>query len=72
MSNNSVRLIALRDMAAAMAEDGISVHAYKGEVWVVSASRVDNPTTQRLNAELGINKVNYINNVNGVKNKDNS
>ena len=55
----NVRRIALEDIAEWMRTQNIRMQDEHGDVWVVSASRVDTPEQGKLNKELGVNKVNY-------------
>lgn len=66
MKRDKVRLIALKDITDSM--NGLSTKDENGDVWLVTAYRVDSKEQRRLNKELGISKINYFGNNNGLKN----
>ena len=55
----NVRTIALKDIAEWMRTQNIQIQDEHGDVWVVSAYRMDTPEQRKLNMELGVSKVNY-------------
>ena len=55
----NVRVIALKDIAKYMRDEGIQIQDESGDVWMVTASRIDCKEQRKLNIELGINKVNF-------------
>ena len=55
----NVRLIALKDIADYMREQNVQIQDEAGDVWVVTASRMDCPEQRKLNIKLGVSKVNY-------------
>lgn len=55
----TVRRIALKDIADYMREQNIQIQDESGDVWVVTASRMDCKEQRKLNIQLGVSKVNY-------------
>ena len=55
----NVKSIALKDIADYMRDQNIQIQDEAGDVWVVTASRMDCPEQRKLNRELGVSKVNY-------------
>jgi len=55
----NVKSIALKDIADYMRDQNIQIRDEAGDVWVVTASRMDCPEQRKLNRELGVSKVNY-------------
>lgn len=64
----SSAILALQDISEYLREQNGRLEK-SGDVWIVTPHRIFNKETRRLNAELGINKVNYIGNTNGNKQK---
>ena len=59
-----VHPIALKDISKYLAEQNIKIIDEHGDVWVVTPAHMYNKETRKLNAELGVNKVNYHGNTN--------
>jgi ribosome biogenesis SPOUT family RNA methylase Rps3 len=57
--DKTVKIIALKDIAEWMKTQNIQIRDEHGDVWVVTASKIDTPKQRKLNRELGISKVNY-------------
>ena len=55
----NVRSIALKDIAEWMREQNIHIQDNHGDVWVVSAYRMNTSEQRKLNKELGVSNVNY-------------
>jgi len=60
-------LMAFKDMYECIKENNIQVTDRHGDTWVVTPAHLMTKETRRLNAELGINKLNYYGNKNGKK-----
>ena len=57
--------VALKDISQYLSEQNVQIMDEHGDVWVVTPTRMYNKHTRKLNAELGVNKVNYYGNTNG-------
>ena len=66
---NQVCFIALKDISNYISEQNVKVMDEHGDVWIVTPNRMFNKQTRKLNAELGINKINYYGNTNQKKAK---
>ena len=55
----SPKNIALHDIAEWMKQQNIQIKDKVGDVWVISAWKIDCKEQRKLNKELGVNKVNY-------------
>ena len=51
--------IAFRDISEYLHNQNLQIFDEKGDVWVVTPSRVINKEARRLNKELGLDKINY-------------
>ena len=67
---NSPRRLALHDISQWMIDSEIEI-IKNGDIWVVTATRLDCPEQRRLNRELGIRGINLIGNTNGKPKKIN-
>lgn len=56
--------MALTDIRRYMKEQNIQIQDDHGDVWIVTANTIDCPEQRRLNAMLGVNRVNYYGNKN--------
>ena len=55
----NVRVYAFQDITEWMKEQNIKIQDNHGDVWVVTAKTMDCIEQSKLNAELGVHKVNY-------------
>ena len=63
----SPKNIALHDIAEWMKQQNIQIKDKVGDVWVISAWKIDCKEQRKLNKELGVSKVNYSGNKEGLK-----
>lgn len=61
------RPIAFKDISEYISEQDVQVKDENGDVWVVTPHRIYNKETKKMNAELGVNKVNYYGNTNNKR-----
>lgn len=59
--------IALKDISNYLSEQNLNKKDDQGDIWVVTPNVLYNKETRKLNAELGVSKVNYFGNNNGKK-----
>ena len=67
--DEGVHLIALKDISNYIEENFGQTGVGGADMWIVTPYMMYNKQQRRLNAELGINKINYYGNSNGNKNK---
>lgn len=60
----TARQIALKDIADSMRAETVQVQDRNGDIWTVTANRIDTKEQRQLNAKLGLNKINYQGNKN--------
>ena len=63
----STHRVALSDISQYLTEQNVRIIDEYGDGWVVTPARMYNKHTRKLNAELGVNKVNYYGNTNGSR-----
>jgi len=64
---NKTYPVALKDMSDYLSEYNVNSICKNRDVWTVTPSRMYNKETRKLNADLGVSKVNYYGNTNGKK-----
>jgi len=68
LKRQKAHLIALKDISNYIEENFGKIGHNGADVWVVTPSIMFNKQQRKLNAELGVNTINYYGNSNGKKN----
>ena len=65
--SKGIHPIALKDISNWLAEQNVQIRDEHKDVWVVTPSIMYNKEQKKLNAELGVNRINYYGNTNGKR-----